>query len=634
MKIQKAVMSPTIRTSFFVVLSAVALVCSLGGWFRNSLAFDPAWIAIVLCGFPILASAFSALIQKHDIKADVLVSMALIASVYTKEYFAAGEVALIMQLGSLLENYTSGQAHRGIEKLICLTPQTARIRHDNTDFVINAAEVKSGNILVIFAGETIPADGILLNGETTVDQSAMTGESIPVEKKTGDFLLSGTINQLGTFEMKAVRDYQDSSLPRMIRLTSEAAADRAPIVRLADKWATWMVVIAFVTSVMTGILTGELLRAVTVLVVFCPCAFILATPTAVAAGIAAASKHGILIRSGDALERFSRIQYLAFDKTGTLTYGKPHVIGVVSLTDSYTSQDLLALAAHAEKLSEHPLGKAVLSHYLSQGGVLREVTDYQRKNGHGVQALVDGQLILIGNQELFHTEKIAIPEKVQSIIDPFYEKGATILFLSINGIFAGLLALSDILRPDAVKSIQKLINIGILPLLLTGDNQASASFISSITGIDTVKFNLLPEEKANIIKEYEAGGKHVCMIGDGINDALALSCASAGIAMGGIGSDIAVEASDAVLVRDDLSSLPTLFLTTRKVMKKIHQNIIISLLINLAAVLLSICGILNPISGALIHNCGSVFVVVNAALLLRSTPDPELTSSGKRSYDK
>ena len=617
MRLKEWFTNGTKRTILSVVVSGIALVFSLTGWLRNGLPFDIAWVAIVLCGIPIVVGACMALVKEHNIKADVLVSIALIASICIGEFFAAGEVAFIMQIGTLLEDFTASRARRGIEKLIKLTPQTARVKRDGSDIEISASDVVVGDILTVIAGETIPVDGIILTGETSIDQSVMTGESIPVDKKAGDSVTSGTINQFGTFEMKATRECRDSSLQRMIKLAEEADANKAPIVSLADKWATWMVIAALAISVLTGIVTGEIIRAVTVLVVFCPCAFILATPTAIMAGIGNATKFGILIRSGDALERLSNVRYIAFDKTGTLTYGKPKVVGVVNLSEQYSEESILRLMALAEQRSEHPLGKAILEHYKAAGGELRDVQDFRIEAGMGVKATVDGKVVLAGKPDLFAKEGIKIPVAATEHAESFFSKGATVISVAIDGDFAGFLALADTVRPDAKPAIEKLKENGITPLLLTGDNEASAQTIASQLGIEQVMSNLLPENKMTIIQKYGEQKKYICMIGDGVNDALALSTAYAGIAMGGIGSDIAVESADAVLVSDDVKRLPYLFRTMKKVMKKVNQNIVISLSINLVAVVLSVLGVLNPVTGALMHNCGSVFVVVNAALLLR-----------------
>ncbi len=597
-----------------VCLSIVSLVLSLGGWLRNILPIDIAWIAIVLCGIPIVLGAVRALIMEHDIKADVLVSIALIASVATSEFFAAGEVALIMQIGSLLEDFTADRARKGIENLIHLTPKTARVKKDGKQVIIPVEEVREGDILTVIAGETIPVDGVLISGETSIDQAGMTGESIPVVKKAGDPLTSGTVNRFGTFEMEALKTCEDSSLQRMIVLAEQADANKAPIVSLADKWASWMVGIALACAVVTGLVTGEFIRAVTVLVVFCPCAFILATPTAVAAAIGNLTKYGILIRTGDALERLAQVEQVAFDKTGTLTYGKPEVVGVHSLQEEFTEQDILRITALAEQYSEHPLGQAIVKMYEDAGNALTEITGFRMLAGQGVSAEIDGKTVLVGKADLMQKNGVD-PAGGKELEDRYYGQGATVVFVAVSQEIVGLIALADTVRADSAGAVARLKQQGITPMLLTGDNEQAASAIAGQVGITEVQANLLPEDKMQAVREDT--GRKICMVGDGVNDALALSTAYAGVAMGGVGSDNAVESADADLVSDDIEHLPYLFRITGKAMYKVKQNIIISLIINFTAIILSAAGVLVPVTAALVHNCGSVFVVVNAALILR-----------------
>jgi len=597
------------------VISVISLVLSITGALMNLLPFDIAWMAIILCGIPILVGAFKGVICEHDIKADLLVSLALIASVATKEFFAAGEVALIMQIGSLLEDYTSGKAREGIEKLINIRPQTARVLRDEIATEIPVEQVKVGDVISVIAGETVPVDGTILEGETSIDQSVMTGESIPVDKAAGDTVSSGTINQFGTFIMRADSISENSSLQRMVRLAEEAEENKAPIVTAADRWATWLVVIALSCAIITWIVTGQFMRAVTVLVVFCPCAFILATPTAVLAGIGNAAKYGIVVRSGDAVERLSTIKRVAFDKTGTITYGKPQVTAFVSVDKAYSDNGILRIAALAEQKSEHPLGKAIWDAYEKSGGKNEAISDFRVIAGQGISAVVDGKTVRAGKEGFMKEQGVDI-SACSDACKPELDKGATAVYIATDKTLIGFIALRDTVREDAKATIEKLKSIGITPMLLTGDNEQAASAIAGNVGINDVRANLLPEEKMNIIKSYSVGADPICMIGDGVNDALALTSADAGIAMGGIGSDIAVESADAVLVSDDIKRLPYLFNLMQKVMRKVHVNIIASLVINLAAVVLSAIGILTPVTGALWHNCGSVFVVVNAAFLL------------------
>lgn len=599
-------------TAVFAGISIISLVLSLSGFpGRTVLPFDIAWAAIILCGVPILTGAVKGLIWEHDVKADVLVAMALVVSVTAEEYFAAGEVALIMQIGSLLEDYTSEKANESIGKLIRLSPQKAHVVREGKVFEVSPSELQAGDTVRVLAGETVPVDGKILDGETTIDQSVMTGESIPVDKKTGDTVRSGTINRFGTFTMRVEKRSEDSSLQRMIRLTKEAEENKAPIVSLADKWATWLVFGALAWAGGTWMITGEFMRAVTVLVVFCPCAFILATPTAVLAGIGNAAKYGIIIRSGSALEKLSKIKKAAFDKTGTLTCGKPEVADIV--TDGCDKNELLRLFAAAESYSEHPLGKAVADSYK---GNTESVRDFQMQAGQGISAVVAGKKLLAGKGKWLEEQNISV-SSFEKQAQKAEETGATLIYAAVDGTCRGFFVLSDTIRSDAAQTISRLKKSGVVPLLLTGDNEAAAGYIAGQVGISEVKSGLLPEEKMRIIEDISKSGGAVCMIGDGVNDAPALTRADAGIAMGGIGSDIAIESADAVLVGDEIKRIPYLFMLTKKVMHKVNVNIVAGMIINITAVILSSAGILNPVTGALWHNFGSVFVVINAALLLQ-----------------
>ena len=599
-------------TLLCVALSVPPLLMSLFGW-GAFLPVDPAWAAIFLCGVPILFGAGRGLIFDHDIKADVLVSLALLASLAVGEYFAAGEVAFIMQLGTLLEDYTAARANAGLEKLVDMTPRTARVTREGKEVTVSAETVTVGEVLTVLAGETIPLDGTILSGRTTVDTSVMTGESLPVEKGPGDAVMSGTVNQYGTFTMRADKICEDSALQRMIRLAKEAEAEKAPIVRLADRWATWLVVIALGCAVLTWLGTGIFLRAVTVLVVFCPCAFILATPTAVMAGLANAARHGILVRSGEALERLAQVEWAAFDKTGTLTEGEPKVVEVVSLSSAFNEAAVERWAAIAERRSEHPLGRAIAAAFLADETA---VEDFELFAGRGVRAVAQGHTIWVGTFNFLAEQGISAAMAEEAAL-PYQAQGATVVGVAVDDVLYGIIALADTMRSAAPQVLTKLKTAGITPLLLTGDSEAPARAIAAQAGIDEVRYSLLPEDKQAVVRAFTEQGKRLAMIGDGVNDALALKSAYAGIAMGGIGSDIAVESADAVLVEDDIRRLPYLFALMKKVIGNIRQNIILSLLINFSAVLLSAFGLLNPVTGALVHNGGSVLVVVNAARLLR-----------------
>ena len=598
----------------FLSISAIALIVSIFNFVE--IPFNVAWIAIILCGVPIILEAIIGLVTEFDIKADVLVSIALIAAIIIGEDFAAAEVAFIMQLGALLEELTVAKAHAGIEKLIHLTPRTARIINNGVETIIPADNVKIDDIISVLPGETVPTDGIIIKGHTSIDQSVMTGESIPVDKSVGSEVKSGTVNQFGAFEMKATKVGEDSSLQRMIKLVQSADASKAKIVGVADRWATWIVVSALTAAILTGLITGEIIRAVTILVVFCPCALVLATPTAIMAAIGNVTKYGILVREGDALERLTEIKKITFDKTGTLTYGKPKVVSVKNYLSEYSDEQLYELVARAESMSEHPLGKAIVESFLeSDLGQIIKPEEFKMVPGRGVWAKVSGKEILAGNIDFMKEYNIDRFEMEE--IESYISKGCTVIFIAISGIPAGFIALSDSIRENSHDTIEKIKNIGISPVLLTGDNKFAAKRIAGLIGIDDFKAECLPEDKLSIIDNLEKDNIPVCMVGDGINDAPSLKKARVGIAMGGIGSDIAVDAADIVLVRDDISSIPHLLALSKKMLKTIKLNMIFSMGLNFIAIILAITGVLNPIVGALVHNAGSVIVIINSAFLLK-----------------
>lgn len=600
----------------FLVVSGVALIVSI--FDLIPLPFDAAWVAIILCGIPIIIEAIIGLITAFDIKADVLVSLALIASVCIGEDFAAGEVAFIMQLGALLEDLTVAKARSGIEKLVHLTPRTARVITGGGESVVPAESVSIGDMIRVLPGETVPVDGVILSGSTSVNQAVMTGESLPVDKTAGDEVLSGTVNQFGAFDMRASRVGEDSSIQRMIRLVQSADAGKAKIVGLADRWATWIVVAALTAAALTWLISGEIIRAVTILVVFCPCALVLATPTAIMAAIGNAAKHGFLVREGDALERLAKVSKVTFDKTGTLTYGTPEVSAVVSFSD-YDKEEIFAFAAAAEQLSEHPLGKAIVRCYKSGHHTdLPAADDFRMVPGEGVTATVRGKMISAGNSRMLSGNKDRqLFDSLSDETEKYLNDGCTIIYIAVDHIPAGYIVLSDTVREESAQMIHELVGLGVEPVLLTGDNVNAAEAIASQLHINRVHANCLPEDKLRYIDEYQSQGNDVCMIGDGINDAPALKKANVGIAMGGVGSDIAVDAADIALADDEIRQLPHLFSLSKRMMTTIKLNLSFSMALNFIAVALAITGLLGPVFGALVHNAGSVIVIINSALLLK-----------------
>ena len=613
----------------FVIISGLALATSLTfSWTGNAdkiAFFDPAWIAIVLCGVPIVLGAIVGVVKDHDITADVLVALALIGSLILKEFFAAGEVAFIMQIGSILEDFTSDRAKKGISKLIKLSPKKANLFVDGQIKIIEADQVKLGDILQVRAGESIPVDGKIIEGSTSIDQSAMTGESIPVEKNPGDLVMSGTINQNGSILIEAVKTAGDSSLQRMIKLAEAADAQKAKIVRKANVWAAWLVVISLTTAIIAGCIIGNahndfwlgFTRAVTVLVVFCPCAFVLATPTAISAGIGNASKHGLLIQSGEALERIASSNIAVFDKTGTLTKGKPAVVKVQPMSD-ISEEELVKIAASGEALSNHPLAKAIMDY--NQSG-LYEIKNHKTLAGSGIEFEIGGKKYMVGKVQSDSKDAVKTSDAPSAKAASFSNISPDLEASSLVGLYCeskllGIIFIQDTIKENARKMVEKLKALKVHTVMLTGDNENSARYVAEQTGLDDFKADCSPEDKMNYIKNQEAQGNKIAMFGDGVNDSLALRSAFAGIAMGGIGSDVAIESADAVIVHDNLDAVPYLFKISRKTQGRITFNLCLSMVINFAAVALAISGILNAVWGALFHNCGSVLVVISAFLLL------------------
>ena len=601
-------------------LSGVFLFFSFMGW-RLGMPFDLAWFAVLLNGWPIIKESATCLATRFDVRAGLLVSIAIIAACAIGEVFAAGEVAFIMTIGELLEARTVRNARRDLEKLVSMTPRIARVLRDNVEEVIDAQAVKLADRIRVLPGETVPVDGKILAGNSSLDESAITGESLPVEKGPGDAVASGAINRFGAFEMEAVRVGSDSSLQRMISLVKDAENNKAKAERTADRWASYLVPAALLTALIVWGVTGEIIRGVTILVVFCPCALMLSTPTAIVAAMGNATRHGVIIRSGDALERLATVRELAFDKTGTITHGKPEVMAVESLHSGLSNDELFRFAVSAETLSEHPLARALVRHAQANKVSVGEISDFKMRPGFGVSANVDGRHILAGNALLLQQEGVVISPAGLSRGDEKSAGGHSLIWVAVDKEAAGFIALADTLRQDASGVLAKVRALGIGITLLTGDKRGTADSIAAQVGIDRVEAELRPEDKVAAIERMQSQGRRVCMVGDGVNDAPALKTAYVGVAMGGIGSDIAVEAADVALLRDDLSRLPYLLKLSRRTLRTIIVNIVLSMGINFVAVIFAAMGWLGPVMGALVHNGGSILVVLNASRLLSIRDD-------------
>lgn len=611
----------TIIAGVFLLIDLVPhIVESFGGtsFDLSFLPFNPTWITVIISGIPMLYLAIWRIIHNpgvSKISSALLISIAMIAAIAIDDLFAAGEVAWIMAIGAILEDKTTERAKKGLKKLITLTPTQGRLIVDGEEKIISADKICEEDIIRILPGETIPVDGIIISGETSIDQSIMTGESLPVDKTVSDSVYCGTINRFGSIDIQATKVGKDSSLQKLIRMVQEAEDKKAPMARTADIAASWFVPVALIIAVITGLITKDIVRAVTVLVVFCPCALVLATPTAIMAAIGQATKHGVIIKSGEALEKMSKANTIAFDKTGTLTYGDLEVCDIISFDSSINETELFKLVASAEAKSEHPLGKAIVSQAKKQGITLVESDVFQMSAGKGIYAKFNEEVILCGNESFLEEHNILIEDEIRQSVERLRVEGKASVLVTKGYTCIGILAMSDILRSEAKSMVERLHEMNTDIVLLTGDNKKTAEYFASKVGISQVKAELLPENKVENIISMQKEEKSVCMIGDGVNDAPALKTADVGVAMGGLGSDIAIDAADIVLMSDDISKLPYLKRLSNATVKTIKFSISLSMFINIVAVTLSVMGILNPTTGALVHNAGSCFVVLIAALL-------------------
>ena len=582
------------------------------------LLIDPAWLTVVISGIPLLYLALWRVVYNpgiSKISSALLIVIAMFGAIGIGDLFAAGEVVFIMAFGALLEEMTTNRAKKGLKNLISLAPVQGRKIENGKELMIPAEKISRDDILRVLPGETIPVDGIIIEGETSVDQSIMTGESLPVDKGVKDEVFCGTLNRFGAIDIKATNVGQDSSLQKLIRMVQEAENKQAPMQRIADKFASWLVPVALMIAIVTGFATGNIVRAVTVLVVFCPCALVLATPTAIMAAIGQATKHGVIIKSGEALEKMGKVDTITFDKTGTLTYGKLQVSDVISFNDKQDNEYILLMAASAEAKSEHPLGKAIVNDVLNKKMNIIASSSFKMTTGKGIEAVVADKKMLCGNEKFLRENGIEINKSASDTIAKLHMEGKAAILVAQEGKCIGIIALSDVLRPEAKAVVEKLSKLGTKSVLLTGDNKRTAEYFAAKAGISEVYAELLPDKKVETIQHLQSAAGKVCMIGDGVNDAPALKIAEVGVAMGNMGSDIAVDAADIALMSDDISKVPYLKRLSNATVKTIKLSITMSMLINFVAILLSVTGILNPTTGALVHNAGSCFVVLIAALL-------------------
>ena len=619
----------TIVAGIFLLIAVIFMIfhISIPIW------LDPSWGAVIISGIPLVYLALIRLIREKWVSSALLITIAMVASLLIGELFAAGEVAWIMALGALLEDWTVERAKKGLKNLIDLTPQTARrVSDDGSETIVSIEEVSLEDRLRILPGEVIPVDGEIVEGTSSIDQSIMTGESLPIDKSIGDEVYCGTMNLYGAIDISATSLGENSSLQKLIDLVKEADNNQAPTQRIADKWATWLVPIALAIAIAAWLVTGDIVRGVTVLVVFCPCALILATPTAIMGAIGQATKHGVLIKSGEALEKLGGLNTIAFDKTGTLTYGNLAVSDVISLDEDYTSEDVLLMTASAEKRSEHPLAKAIIENVENKSIKIEEAHDFEMIPGKGIKASNSYGEIVCGNQKYLSELNIEESENLQSTLDTLRYEGKASIIVGLNGRTVGVIGLSDMIREDAGDMIESLHKLDTETILLTGDHKETADYFASKVGIKDVRGELLPEDKLTAIEDIKKSGRQVCMIGDGVNDAPALKASDVSVAMGTMGSDVAIDAADVALLGDDIGKIPYLKRLSNSTLFTIRFNIALSMCINAVAIVCSVLGLLNPVTGAIVHNAGSCLVVLNAALLYDRKFDEEIKEDSDNEF--
>lgn len=601
----------TLVSFLFLLLSGILMILKI------DFPFNFAWVTIIISGLPIFYWGLTIFFKKKKMTASLLITIAMTAAILSNEIFAAAEVAFIMAFGGILEDMTIDKAKEGISKILTLAPKIARkLLEDSVNSKeIPACEVKKGDIIRVLAGENIPVDGVIRSGESAVNQAIMTGESVPVDKKEGDFVFSGTTNCSNTIDIEVTKEYQDSSIQKLINLIKEAGNKKAPTERIVDKWAQILIPFAILFSVIVYFATGEISRAVTVLVVFCPCSLVLATPISIVAAIGQAAKKGVIVKNGEALETIGKCGVFAFDKTGTLTLGKLEVTDVEAFLGE-SPDEILYLCASSEVKSEHPIAKAIVDHALKRDFKLNETSDFKVFSGKGIYAKLYDKKILVGNEKFLLDNDTFIGDDLKQSVNSKRLQGKVVLIVAYNNTAYGIIALSDKIKETSTELIKDL-NKDSKTLLLTGDNALTAEHFAKKTGINEAISNLLPKEKADTIESLQKEGNLVAMTGDGVNDALALKAANVGISMGTFGSDIAIESSDIIVTGDDLLKIGYLRKLSKACIKTITANITFSMMINFVSLTCSAMGILNPLTGAIVHNIASILVVSNAYLLYK-----------------
>jgi P-type Cu+ transporter len=635
------------RLLFAGIFAAVLFIAIGGEWLGlfetlNALIPMPIGAVIVLiAGFPVFRNVARATLHKQIIS-HTLMTLGVIAALVVGQWVTALLVVFFMRVGDAVERFTTERARRAVKNLAALAPQTARVEQDGTEIELPVAQVRPGDVVIVRPGEQIPVDGEVVSGQATVDQAAITGEGLPVEAGPGSPVYAATYARLGHLRIRATHVGADTTFGKVIRLVEEAEAHRADVQRIADRFSTWFLPIVAGIAALTLIISRDPLATAAVLVVACSCSIALATPIAMLASIGAGAQRGLLIKGGRYLELLAQADVLLIDKTGTVTLGKPQVTNIADCSEAsegksaidnlaalrsgdYSRQSaILYLAASAERYSEHPLAEAVREAARERGLALAEPSDFMALPGLGVRANVDGVRVAVGNRRLIEDERREIEigdrDTRDSVLDVAREweaEGKTTLFVAIDGVLAGAIAAADTLRPEVPAALAAVRALGVQHIeLLTGDNERAASALAGSLGIP-YRAGLLPEDKIRIVREYQAQGHKVAMVGDGVNDAPALAQADVGIAMGAAGSDIAIEAAHVALMREDWALVPALFRIAHRTMRVVKTNLAFTAIYNVVGLSLAALGILPPVLAAAAQSLPDLGILGNSSRLLR-----------------
>jgi len=606
----------TVASLLLLIVAAVLNPGGLAGRGGDSQARAPFYLAAALVGSVYIWWSAIQGIRAGDFTADIPVSIATAAALIVQQYSAAAVVAVLLLLGGMLEEFVAARAGNALEALAALLPAQVTVRRNGRDLVIPLGEVVVGDLVLVRSGERIAVDGEVVSGTATVNQAAITGESMPVDKVTGDEVSAGTLNHVGAVEVRASKVGEETTLGQIRRMVEEAQAQKAPIERLLNRYAKFYTPVALVLGVLLFLFTHDISRSITMLIVFCPCVMVLATPTALVASIGNAALRGSLVKKGATIEALANVDTVAFDKTGTLTIGEPRLLQAIAL-NGLVEGHLLRLSAAAEKFSEHPLGQAVVTAAQDRGLAVSDPDKFEALPGLGVRAAVGSHDLLLGRPKLLSERGLHVPGNVESQVTELAGPGRTVILVATADEIAGLLVLEDALRPQAADTVRRLAEVGIRTVLVSGDNRATAERIAGELGINEVHSEVLPEQKVEIVKKLlQSEGRKVMFVGDGVNDGPALAAADVGVAMGRGGTDVAIETADIGLLSDDLSKLPHLLRVSRQAIRAIKQNLVFSLGVLGIALGLTIPGILTPVTGALLHELSSIPVIGNSARLI------------------